>query len=397
MQYRFCFLFIITTAFWSFSADVSPLLSPSVLYTRVIETEPGRKDIGFDVLPLFDGAIISGSTSITGGSVDGLLLRVNERGDVLWRKVFGGTGLDLIFSAVPDGADGFVCVGFKAPTGAAGMKAMDGWILRIDAKGNLTWEKTYGGEGEDRLTGIRKTSNGWIAAGHREMNGKIQAWVLRVDQNGKEQSSWSYDSSLPSKGLDVLPVADGGFVFAGGEGEERETSDGFVVRVDANGRKLWQHPIGGAGFQVGYHLQQFPDGSFLVIGYGATDKRTDHDAFVMRITPQGKILYHNNFGGSTHDRATNALVLENDVLIVVGQTQRPGAADEDSGWDLIIYATDQKSAPVWSARYGGDGVEFGRAVKGAKDKLWIIGHTTSADQTSSNVLLIRMDATSLVQ
>jgi hypothetical protein len=397
MQYLFCFLFVFTAALCTLAADVSPLSNPSVLLTRAIQTESGRKDIGFDVLPLSDGAIISGSTSINGGSVDGLLLRVNERGDVLWRKVFGGTGLDLIFSALPDGANGFVCVGFKAPTGAGGLKAMDGWIFRIDEKGELTWEHTYGGDGEDRLTGIRKTPDGWIAAGHREMNGKIQAWVLRIDENGKEVNSWTYDSSLPGKGLDVLPIADGGFVFVGGEGEARETSDGFVVRVDANGRKLWQHPIGGDGFQVGYHLQQFQDGTFLVIGYGATNNRTDHDAYIMRITPEGRILYHKNFGGPTHDRATNALILENDALIVVGQTQRPGAAEEDSGWDMIIYATDSKSDPVWSARYGGEGVEFGRAVKGAKDKLWIIGHTTSADQTSSSVLLIRMDASSLVR
>jgi hypothetical protein len=194
-----------------------------------------------------------------------------------------------------------------------------------------------------------------------------------------------------------LPVADGGFIFAGGEGEQRDTSDGLVVRIDAKGRKLWQHAIGGPGFQVGYHLQPFSDGSILVIGYGATNKGTDHDAYVLRLTAEGKLLYHKNFGGPTHDRATNALILENNALIVVGQTQRPGAPDDDSGWDMILYALDPNSDPVWSARYGGEGVEFGRAVKGAKDKLWIIGHTTSKDQTTSNVLMIRMDASSFVQ
>jgi hypothetical protein len=346
---------------------------------------------------LAEGAIISGSTSIEGGSVDGLLMHVNDNGDVLWRKVFGGAGLDLIFSALPDGSNGFVCVGFKSPGGAGGMKAMDGWILRIDSKGNITWEQTYGGNGEDRLTGIRKTVDGWMAVGHRETNGKIQAWVLRVDQNGKELNSWTYDSPLPTKGLDVLPISDGGFVFVGGEGEQRETSDGFVARVAADGRKLWQHSIGGAGFQVGYHLQPFQDGSYLVIGYGALNQKTDHDCYVLKITGEGKILYDKAFGGPTHDRATNALILENRSLIVVGQSQRSGAPDEDSGWDMIMYALDSKGEPVWSARYGGEGVEFGRAVKGATDKLWMIGHTTSKDQSTSNVLMIRMDTSSFSQ
>jgi hypothetical protein len=388
-----CFIFMLSSAFaW---CDVTPLANPSILFTRAIENEPGRNDIGFDVLPLPGGdAMISGSTTIARGTADGLLLRVTGQGEVLWRKVFGTTGLDLLFSCLPDGPDGFVCVGFKAPTGDPGMKAMDGWILRINADGILTWEYTYGGTGEDRLTGIRKTREGWMAVGHRETNGKIQAWVLRIDAKGKELNSWTYDSSLPTKGLDVLPLADGGFVFAGGEGEQRETSDGFVIRIDAKGHKVWSHSISGPGFQVGYHLQPFPDGSFLVIGYGGTEKTKDHEAYVLRITAEGKVRYHKTFGGPTHDRATNGLILQNDSLIVVGQTQRSGAADEDSGWDMIVYAIDAEGTPISSARYGGEGVEFGRAVKGEAQNLWIIGHTTS--QKGSNVLMIRMDASGLL-
>ena len=136
-------------------AESGPLSNPSILISHAIEAEPGQSDIGFEVLPLANGAIISGSTSSKEKSVDGLLMHVSEKGEVLWRKVFGGTGMDLIFSALPDG-DGFICVGFKSPGGEANMKGMDGSILRIDSKGDLIWEHTYGGPGEDRLTGIRK-------------------------------------------------------------------------------------------------------------------------------------------------------------------------------------------------------------------------------------------------
>ncbi len=244
------------------------------------------------------------------------------------------------------------------------MKAMDGWILRIDSKGNLIWEHTYGGPGEDRLTGIRKISDGWMAVGHKETQGKIEAWVLRIDPNGNEMNSWTYNSSLPTKGLDVIPMPDSGFIFVGGEGTERETSDGFVIRIDGNGRQLWKHLISGSGFQVGYHIQAFSNNSFLVIGYGETEKNKDHQAYVLRIGSDGNVSYHKNFGGPTHDRATNALILENEAVVVAGQTQRPGSVDDDSGWDMTVYVLDSKGEQVWSGRFGGDGVEFGRAVKG---------------------------------
>ena len=392
MRYILCFLL-----FCSSLSAAGPLENPSILYTRVIDTEQGTKDVGYDVLPLADGtAIVSGSSTNKSGTIDGLLMHVNARGDVLWRKTFGGAGLDLIFSAHQDG-DGFLCVGFKAPSGATGMKAMDGWILRIDASGNLVWEHTYGGPGEDRLTGMRKTKDGWIAVGHRESDGRIQAWILRIDSQGKELESWTDSSDVATKGLDVLPLEDGGFVVAGGVGNERETSDGFVMRVDGKRNKVWNQVIGGNGFQVGYHLQPYSDGSYLVIGYGAAENRKDHQAYVQHLTPEGKVLFYKTFGGPTHDRATNALILENNKLVVAGQTQRDGAADEDSGWDMIIYTLDQEGNPTWSGRHGGEGVEFGRAVKGNAEQLWIIGHTTSAQPETSNVLIVRMDASNVMK
>lgn len=392
MRGLICSLLVLLAA----NSGAEPLSNPSILFTHAFESQSGRREVGFDVLTLPEGdAIISGSSSPEGSGPDGLLMRVNSQGEIRWRKTFGGAGLDLIFSCLPDERNGFVCVGLKSPTGQPGLKAMDGWILRIDSEGNLTWEQTYGGTGEDRLTGIRKTTDGYMAVGHRETDGKIQAWVLRTDLQGKELNSWTYASEKPTKGLDVLPQNDGGFVFVGGEGEQRETSDGFAIRVNAGGKMVWKRAIGGPEFQVGYHLQRFQDGSFLVIGYGATESNTDHQAYVMKITEEGRVLYHKSFGGPTHDRATNALILENDRLIVVGQTQRPGAPDEDSGWDLVVYAIDREGSPLWSGRYGGEGVEFGRSVKGQAANLWIIGHTTS-ERSGSNVLLIRMDASVLL-
>jgi hypothetical protein len=392
---RFIVAFLLFSAL--VEADPSlPLTNPSILLTRAIANEEGREDVGYDVLPLPDGgAIVSGSTNHASGTLDGLLMHLNGKGDVLWRKVYGGGGLDLIFSAHPD-RDGFLCVGFKATRGEPGLKGMDGWILKIDTSGNIVWEQTYGGAGEDRLTGIRKTADGWMAVGHTEVKGNIRAWVLRIDAKGNQIESWTDDSAFITKGLDVLPLQDGSFVIAGYQGDQRDASDGFVFRIDAVRRKTWTHLIGGNGYQVGYHMQPFRDGSYLVIGYGAFENRPDHQAYVLKLSPDGKPVYQKTFGGPTHDRATNALILENETVIIAGQTQRAGAQEEDTGWDMILYALDRSGSPVWSGRHGGSGVEFGRAVKGDPQNLWIIGHTTS-EQSGSNVLMIRMDASAFLE
>ncbi len=87
MRYTACLFFILYSSALAWS-EGGPLSNPSILFSHAIEAEPGHNDIGFDVLPLANGAIISGSTSVKGKSVDGLLMHVSEKGEVLWRKGF---------------------------------------------------------------------------------------------------------------------------------------------------------------------------------------------------------------------------------------------------------------------------------------------------------------------
>ncbi len=67
-------------------------------------------------------------------------------------------------------------------------------------------------------------------------------------------------------------------------------------------------------------------------------------------------------------------------IVIVGYSQRPGAVDEENGWDLVIYHLSLEGAPISSHRFGGEGFEFGRSVAGEDKDLWIVG-----------VLLVRMD------
>lgn len=373
------------------SPGTAPLEKPSILLVRALPTEAGRRDVASNVFPDSTGALITGWTAMGDGHSDALLLRVDREGNEVWRRTYGGEGMELLWAVHRDGAGGLVCAGFTSSRGAGGF---DGWVFATDDQGALIWEKTYGGPGDDRLTLLRPTSEGWMAVGQTGSAGAgaSDAWVLRLDRSGNELDAWTWGDAGIDRAFTLLPTDDGGCVIAGMAGTTHDESDAFVVRLDAAGKPAWVHREERPGFQVAHDIRPMRDGSWLVTGYGFVSAKQHIDGFAMRITPQGRVLRESQFGGATYDRANHAEVFDDGSAVVVGYTQRTGATDEDGWWDMVVYAIDAQGRPVWTQRFGGAGVEFGRSVAGTQDDVWVVGHT-STGRVGSSVLLVRLDVT----
>src|SRR5262245_25640304 len=94
------------------AADSAPLEKPSILLARAVPNDSGRADIATSVLPVKGGALITGWTAMGHEPSDGFLMKVTAEGDLVWRKSYGGTGTDLLWSVLQDGANGYIMVGF---------------------------------------------------------------------------------------------------------------------------------------------------------------------------------------------------------------------------------------------------------------------------------------------
>ena len=104
---------------------------------------------------------------------------------VVWEKTFGGAKADVAYSivALPDG--GFAVAGVTKSKGAGNK---DAWVLRLDGKGRILWEKAFGGAKADLAYSIIALPDGGFAvAGETKSKGadKWDAWVLRLDGTGR--------------------------------------------------------------------------------------------------------------------------------------------------------------------------------------------------------------------
>ncbi|MEJ2664351.1 MAG: hypothetical protein P8107_09980, partial [Spirochaetia bacterium] len=92
------------------------------------------------------GYIVSGKSrslgSVGGSEEDFWLLKLSSEGEVEWEKVYEGLGNECPFSCVQTADGGYIVAGRTSSFGAG---SDDIWVLKLDASGDISWEKMYGG------------------------------------------------------------------------------------------------------------------------------------------------------------------------------------------------------------------------------------------------------------
>jgi hypothetical protein len=122
-------------------------------------------------------------------------------------------------------------------------------------------------------------------------------------------------------------------------------------------------------------------------GYGFVDRRRDMDIHVMKLAPNGRVLYDRRVGGAGADRGVQSAVLADGTAVIVGYTKvRADAEDGEPVWQTIVHALDPRGTPTWTLPIGGLGRESGRWIAGTAADLWVVGQ--SATGTNGSAVLV---------
>ncbi|HPC25756.1 MAG TPA: Ig-like domain-containing protein, partial [Fervidobacterium sp.] len=128
------------------------------------------------------GYIIAGQTESFGsGYEDFYILKLNSKGEVEWQKTFGGWNDEGANSIQQTTDGGYIVAGWTASSGSGGN---DFYILKLNSKGELEWQKTFGGMKDDEANSIQQTADGgYIVAGWTESlgSGKEDVYILKLN------------------------------------------------------------------------------------------------------------------------------------------------------------------------------------------------------------------------
>ncbi len=202
-------------------------------------------EVGKSVVQLLDSSyVIAGFTSSTGvGGYDIFLVKTDKNGALLWQKTIGGTDWDFAYSMEATADGGFIIAG---TTYSFGRGNADGYIVKTDANGNVVWQKTYGGLNDDEFKSVIQTTDGnYALTGYTKSYNDVDSgdvWIFKLDAIG--DSTWCkfYGGSKEDFGNQIIEHPSGDLYVAGasksfGTGLRM---DGYIVHTDNNGIYIFQ-------------------------------------------------------------------------------------------------------------------------------------------------------------
>jgi nitrous oxidase accessory protein NosD len=327
----------------------------------------GDPNGGYTVIQTSDGGYtIAGHTEAFGaGSYDFWLIKTDANGNALWNKTYGGTNIDVPRSAIQTTGGGYAIVG----TSSSFSGEQNGWVVKTDANGNMQWNKVFGGTGLDDIYSVIQTNDGGYAfAGYTQSfgAGDWDVWFIKTDLNGNEQWSKTYGGSSSDGANQVIQTRDGGYaLFCVTWSFAKRMADWWLVKTDVNGNEQWNKTYDGRGWDDRRAFVQTSDGGYAMFGQTAYGEcGPDVSFWLVRADENGNKLWDKTYGGTGDEWGGDSLVQTSDEgYAFVGRTNSFGSG----GNDFWLVKTDSNGNMQWNETYGGAGDDVGTSMVQTRD------------------------------
>jgi uncharacterized delta-60 repeat protein len=337
------------------------------------------------------GYIVAGETESFGaGNFDLWVLKLDSSGNIQWQKTYGGSDRDWAYSIQQTSDGGYIVAGETYSFGAGDS---DFWVLKLDSSGNIQWQKTYGGTDYDSANSIQQTSDGgYIVAGGTDSFGAGWGdfWVLKLDADGNIQWQKTYGGTDGDRARSIQQTKDGGYIVAGhtysfGAGY----SDFWVLKLDANGNIQWQKTYGGSNWDWANSIQQTSDGGYIVAGRTWSFGAGWGDFWVLKLDADGNVQWQKTYGGISSDWAHSIQQTSDGGYIVAGETYSFGAGSAD----LWVLKLDSSGNIQWQKTYGGTDYDSANSIQQTTDGGYIVaGVTESFGAGNFDLWVLKLDS-----
>ena len=289
----------------------------------IVQTTDGNYVIGAQAI--FSDGDVTG----THGKADAWVVKINGAGALLWQKAIGGTEEEFE-GEVAASLDGGCVLAYTTRSSNGDVTGHHGsddiLLLKLDPAGNKVWQKAIGGSQEERAKGITATADGgYILTGvTNSRNGDFAyndlssgAFVIKVDANGNIVWNKTFGGSGLNQTNGMAPGAGGSYYVSGytsstngGVTGNHGSYDFWLLKIDKDGNLVWQKTYGGTSVEYAYAITAKGDGTFYLAGQaGSKDGDVSHqigsmDGWVINVDANGTLLWQRSFGGSSIDYIT---------------------------------------------------------------------------------------------
>ena len=360
-----------------------------------------------------DGDLSEKTTSVN----DYWLIKLNADGTVAWGKTYGGSRDDRGQSLVQTADGGYALTGYAMSSdgdGSINNGFHDNWVVKVDAQGEIQWEKSFGFSGHDHSYDIIETNDGGLffsgflditsaqADGYADKGGSSttahgvgEFWGTKLDAQGNIEWRKYFGGTNNDRSHSVVQSEDGGFVLSGfTESDDfdikasRGSYDFWVLKINSEGDLLWERSFGGSGIDIAYDMTKTDDNAYVVVGNTFSDdldiskNNGESDVWMIKVNDNGDLIWERNFGGAAFDAAQSVSLSADGGFIVSGNSKSltmdlNANAGENDIW---LIKTDAQGNMLYNKTFGGVGLDYAfDALENDDNSILLVGETESTD------------------
>jgi len=374
---------------WLAKADSSGFVHWSKTYGGSVD------DYGYCVVQASDGGYaVGGFTSSYSVTCDFYLFKTDTLGNQQWSRNYGDYGPDVSYSVVQTSDGGYALAGqtYVAQSSAA-------WLIKTDASGNIRWNKTYGGNDNDYpcAYSVIQTSDGGYAlagqiSGGASTSWSIEAWLVKTDASGNVQWNKTYGGTGNEYAYSIIKTSDGGYALAGYvySYSPSYSSDFYLAKTDASGNLQWNKTYGGSGYDYAYSVVQASDGGFALAGYTQSSS-SGYDFLVVKTDAAGNIQWNSTSGVGGDDYARSVVKTNDGGYALGGYTYSQGS------YKIWLVKIDVTGKAQWNKTLGGPSSDYAYSMVQTNDGGFVLAGNTYSYGVSGDGYLVKTDGSGNMQ
>ncbi|MCR5860903.1 T9SS type A sorting domain-containing protein [Flavobacterium sp. J372] len=316
---------------------------------------------------------------------DVFVVKVNANFDKEWSYCYGGQYYESPSKIIQTSDGGYAFAATKSIAGAS----FNVWVVKLNTAGQVSWEYNFGGSNEDWASDIVETASGdlVVSGWSRSSNGDVllnkglgDYWILRLNQNGIKQQSFTYGGTDDDNATSLVVNPDGTMIVAGETFSENNNvtcrnpstceSDFWLIKLSETGIILWAKCFGSVYSGTNFFnrpeaIIRTNDNGYMIVGYGRDNSVQNSfggfDFWAIKIDDNGNLQWKKNYGGQGDDRAYSVRQTIDGGYVIAGSSW------SNDGQVLVDFASTYLSSLQngWVIKVDGNGnLEWQKAIGG---------------------------------
>lgn len=294
------------------------------------------EDMPQEVIQTFDGTYVAliGTESFT---EEVWIIKLDATGNTLWQKTYSN-GFAKTMKETSNG--GYILAGNAYSIGGG-----DIWVMKLDTDGQIVWQKTYGGDQIETALDIQELdSGGYIVSGYTQSfgEGDNDAWILKLNMDGSLAWQKTYGGSEADYARAIQSTSDGGFIFVGStKSFGAGLTDAWVVKLESTGNIVWQKAIGLSYTDLFREILQTVDGQYLLVGYSTVVNTSAYsNGWVLKLDSDGERVWERAYDGGGYEHLEVLSQADDGTIFTAGDSWSPLTGSE-SAWALKMDSTGE--------------------------------------------------------